>query len=375
MSFQFRNDFHVCPNPLGLDPYNMCEWDCRFCFIKQWERGWQKQKTKGGLEPYPLDDMRRRLKTAFDSNDLSKDNVIRSLRMGLPVIMGRKCEPFCPSEEEHRATKKCIRLLERYEVPFVVETRGVENVWDYLVDTDTKHGAHISIMFGDETVHDAMEPETPSYEKRWELAEKLKETGMYVGLIAEPVIATLNDSVHYYIDYADRAAEIGVDHVNFGELRIAGNVKTFADRLAEGGVDLLTAVQVKGGQWKDIGDLIFKTFNQREVPISTPDWVNFHDQNDCLSCCGLTKFHSCHGFNYQAALNRLKHKGRITWDDFANLNPFNQNAEERIRDRWNNEKTYYSLADVDGVEVVGQDEDENNIYGMKRRKTLMEVFG
>ena len=70
-----------------------------------------EEKAEKGLLPLKTEDLRRQLQTAFRSEKESSNPVILALRADQPVIIGRKCDPFCPSESSYRATKRCIRLL------------------------------------------------------------------------------------------------------------------------------------------------------------------------------------------------------------------------------------------------------------------------
>jgi len=368
LSLYIRSDYHCCPNPLSLDSYSACELNCLFCFCKQLEGGWLKN-VKGELKPYTTDRLEKQLRQAFRSNRDTKNPVILALRAGMPVILGRKSEPFCPAEREHHATEHMLKVLDDYGVNTVVETRMVEGVLGTVLRTNTE-GVNISMLFGDEKVRNLMEPETPPYEERWALARELKGAGLHVGMIAEPLIPTINDREEFYLDYARRAAEAGVDHVNFGELRVQ-NVRVAAEMFAEAGADLVEIVERASKVWISEGLKIFRAFEAQGVPVSTPDWVNFGTRNSCEGCCGLDPF-GVHHFTFQRALRVLEERGEVTFGDMADFNIFGERYAERFREIWNGKPGYYHLDDAPGVVVVGKDGDGNIVYG--RTKTLREVF-
>jgi|GEM_PF-6375864 len=377
MSFQLRGDYFVCPNPLGLDSYPICENNCAFCFIKQRESGWQRKKAEKGLHPIPTIEMEKVLKKAFNSEKEYQDPIVRALRYGLPVTIGRRSEPLCKSETKHRATRNCIKMLDDYHVPFLIETREVRHALDYLNNVDVKAGINISMLFGDESIHDRLEPGTSTYDQRWKLINDLNEcSSAYVSLIAEPFIFTATDDFDVIRGYAQKAKEFSVKHVNFGELRVTGGVIAFSERLKTAGVSLLKHFELIQENWLSVGREIFEIFRHYGVPISSPDWVNFNQYNSCYSCCGLDKFHSSHHFTFQHALNVIHATGSIDWDTFVEQNIFGESHIEKVRKIWNGDERYYTPADVEGIYRHGKDENGNAIYALvPKEKSLKEIFG
>lgn len=361
MSLYVRGDWHVCPNPLSLDTYNVCELDCRFCFVKQMERSWLKRKARGGLRPLGLRRLRNKLRMAFSWRGKDDDPVLAALRADLPVIVGRKCEPFCPSERTYEATRRALRLLSDYDVKVIVETRMVEGV--YETATDYADGVNISILFGDEKVRELMEPGTPPYEERWRLARELKEAGLYVGIIAEPLIHTINDREEFYEEFARKAADAGVDHVNFGELRVS-SVREADRGFRKAGISLMEVIRKKKVAWPSEGWKIMKVFKEYGIPVSSPDWVNFGFDNDREGCCGLDPF-GVHHLTFQYALRVIKRRGEVKVSDVLRRNVFGKGFETRFLRLWRGDHSYYSLKDVEGVKVVGVDEKGLPIYGLE----------
>ena len=217
MSLYVRGDFHVCPNPLCCDPYSICEYNCHYCFTKEMESGILKRKAEKGLRPNKVEELKRKLRIAFDTRQESKDPAILGLREGLPVLVGRKCDPLCPSERKYGVTLKMLRELKRYNVPSIMETKGVTSDHAYF---DNLSGVLVSLTPGTENLHDALEPGTPSFGERIKFAKILKDSGLWVGLVAEPIIPSVNDKQELFEEYSDMAVSIGVDHICFGGYRV-----------------------------------------------------------------------------------------------------------------------------------------------------------
>lgn len=367
MTIYVRGDFHCCPCPLSADPYTMCEYSCHYCFIVEMYEGMLKKKAEKGLLPNDPKIWKNKLHNAFDKRSESKDPTILALRSGLPVLVGRKCEPFCPTEKEAHATINLLRLLNEYGVKKVVEAKGTSVSPNDLIDL--ADGILVSIIPGGEKLHDTLEPGTPSFDERFKFAKALKGIGLWVGLTAEPILPTVNDSEKIIKEYAEKASEIGVDHVNFGEYRWH-NVKVANRRMKEAGLDLVKILG-SGDRWPEIGQRIFTILRDYGLKVSTPDWINFGLMNDCESCCGLDDFGVQH-FTHQASLQIIAERGRVTWSDIVKFNNLGNECEEKFKKIWNGDGRHYNLSDAKGVHKVDYDGSGNVIYGVSKK--LAEVF-
>jgi len=374
MSLHVRSDFYVCPNPLGMDTYTICENDCAFCFIKSYERGWQKKRAQAGLAPISTKELRNVL-TKARSEKKYHDPVIQAIRYGLPVTVGRKSEPFCKAEETYHATRDALKVLDEFDIPFIVETRETRHIVETMSKMTTKCGVNVSMLLGGGAAHDRMEPGTSEYTDRWEMIGTLKAMGMYVGLITEPFIFGLTEDWAEIEKFAMMASSYKVDHVNVGELRVTGDTVGFANRLAMAGVDLVESIRRTKDGWVPAGRKLFETFREHNVPISSPDWVNFFAKGSCYSCCGLDKFHSSHHFTFQHALELIQATATADWDTMLKCNPFGPVFAEKFRKIWNGDPRYYGLTDVKDVVKLETDENGNAVYGWKEcQKSLAEAF-
>jgi len=364
----------VCPNPLSGDSFSICEYDCSACFIKALEETILKNKAKKGLQPISRKNLQRTLGKAFRSERETKDPVIKALRFGLPVIIGRKCEPFCKSEAEHKATLEMLKLLKRYDAPTVVETKGLppEEVEPYFrVMSEMGCGVNITITPGDDELAKKLgEPTT--YSERWSLAHMLREIGLWVGITGEPIINGVNDSSKQIWEWAQNCNELKPTHVNFGDLRVS-SLKIMARRMAKASFDLAYIMKRKKETWFERGRDIFKLLHHYGLLVTTPDWVNFGMLNDTESCCGFTglkfKFHT---FTFQHAMLEVKRKGRVTFGEIGKNNIFGEKYAEKFREIWNGKGGYFNLSDVKGIVKKGRDGEGNVVYG--KAKSLESVF-
>lgn len=335
------------------------------------EHGLLKHKASKGLRPNKTDGLKKKLHLAFDTRRESKNPVVLALRAGLPVLIGRKCEPLCPSEDKYHATLEALKILNEYSVTAIMETKGVtnpRNEGEYFANLS---GVQVSVTPGTRTIHDSLEPSTPTFEERFSFAKALKDVGLWVGLTAEPIIPTVNDKNDYIVAYASMAVWAGVDHVNFGAYRVH-NPKLANSRMRLAGYDLGKILTEKARNWKKIGLRIFETLKSCGLKVSSPDWDLFYAQNSCESCCGLDQF-GVHHCTFQKACEILCKTSTVQWSEIASHCIFGEKYLNKFREIWNGKGGYYNLADISGVYRVGYDEDGNWVYG--RGKDLKEAFG
>jgi len=343
-----RGDFYVCPNPLSLDPYSICPYDCVFCFVKEMEQTMLKRKASKGFRPTSLDEVETKLRRAFNREREYNDPVVRALRESITVIIGRKTEPLSHLDQQN--TIRAIRLLKDYNYPMVIETKGYIAGDLFKLLSEAKVGINISVTPGSDELARKLEPGLPVYSERFRLAKELREIGIWVGIKSEPIIPSVNDNPSDIDRFVENCVEAGVNH------------------------DMTAIIRAKKAHWVKIGRYIFDKLRSAGMPVTSPDWVNFGLVNSCESCCGLDGSFPFHKFTLQHALNLIKQKGRVTLEEMAKFNIFGDEYFEKFRKVWNNkENRYYSLADVKGIKVVGYDDDNNKIYGKARDVT--GVFG
>lgn len=374
MSLYVRGDFHCCPNALSGDSYSICQYGCKYCFILDAYETYLKKKADAGFLPYNNDMLERTLRFAFRSRKGAKNPVALGLRAGLPVILGRKSEPFCKSESEFKATLKNLRIFKEYDVPTVIETKGLPPPREaeyFKLLSEMTSAVNITITPGDDELSKKLNEPT-TYSERLRFAHFLKDSGIRVGITGEPIISGVNDGSKQIFEWAENCRELKPSHVNFGDFRI-GTLKFVNRRMKEAGYDLVEIVRRKKESWIDRGNDIFKILHQFGLKVTTPDWINFGFMNDTESCCGFReepfKFHK---FTFQHAMIEIKKRGRVTFGRIAKENIFGEAFLNKFREIWNGKGGYFNLSDIEGVGRLGFDGEGDVIYG--RVKGLEEVF-
>lgn len=326
-----------------------------------------KRTYEKGLIPTDIKELDNLLKNAFGSEKESTNPTVLALRAKLPVIIGRKSEPFCHQEKELKNTEKMMKVLHDYGV--VVTAEGKANNIDATIMSKYATGVLVSIMPAPFGAHKVLEPGLPTPDERFKFAKEMKDIGLYVSITGEPLLLPPREG--FLERYANKCREAGADHVNFGEFRTSNPKLAYMD-MKSVGLNLKDYMSHMKDHWVEEGQAFMKAIRQVGIKCSTPDWVNFGFDNDYLGCCGISKF-GVHKFNFQYAMKILKERGKVSFSDIEKLNIFGEEFKEKFRKIWNDPTKYYGLKDVKGVIPLGLDGDGNRIYGkgLPRERLLM----
>jgi DNA repair photolyase len=311
-----------------------------------------KKVYQKGLVPTDIPTLEAKIKTALGQKE-SKDPTILAIRAGLPVIIGRKSEPLCPSNKTYNNTEKMLKIFHDNGIKSFVETKNIDSsIAKYAT------GVLVSIMPAPFGIHKIIEPGLPHPDERLKFAKEMKQMGLFVGITGEPLMIPPREG--FYENLAIKFRDTGADHVNFGEFRTS-NPTISHEKMKSAGLDLLSYMSYMKSNWVQVANEFMSAMKSVGLKCSSPDWVNFAKKNSCFGCCGIDGFGS-HKFNFQYAVKVLEEKKRVHFSDLSKHNIFGEEYEKKFKKVWNSPKLYYSLLDIEGVREVGEDED-GRIYG------------
>jgi len=172
----------------SINPYRGCEHGCIYCFARP-------SHAYLGLSP-GLD---------FETRLFMKPEAARLLEAELrrpgydcrTIAMGTNTDPYQPLEREHGITRSVLQVLQRFNHPVGIVTKSdlIRRDIDILSDMATRGLAKVAISVTtlDGGLARRMEPRASTPHKRLKAVRALSAAGVPVGVLAAPMIPSLNE--------------------------------------------------------------------------------------------------------------------------------------------------------------------------------------
>ncbi len=171
-----------------INPFRGCTHACIYCYARG-SHAWLELDTG----------------TGFDNEVVVKTNVAEVLRRELtrrswsrePVALGTNTDPYQRAEGRYRLMPAIISALAESGTPFSLLTKGTLLRRDLpLLERAAQQvpvGLGVSIAVGDEALHEALEPGTPSPRARLDMVRAITDAGLGCGVMVAPVLPWLTD--------------------------------------------------------------------------------------------------------------------------------------------------------------------------------------
>jgi DNA repair photolyase len=163
-----------------LATYSGCPYKCLYCYMPSVLRGLPDKQ--GGWGNY------------LDSRSQSIEWIKRHLEEieGAALFLSATTDPYNPYEARFGLTRRLLEVLAGSKMGFLlISTRGtlVERDIDLFTDARMRGRIEVGVSLPSnlQAVHSAIEPYTPSFARRFEVARKLKEAGIPVRIHAAPM--------------------------------------------------------------------------------------------------------------------------------------------------------------------------------------------
>ena len=202
----------------SINPYRGCEHGCVYCFARP---------THAWLGLSPGLDFETRLFAKPRAAELL-DAELRAPSYAPRVIaIGTNTDPYQPVERTLRVTRSILEVLDRFNHPVGITTKGARVVRD--IDILGPMAARrlakvaISVTTLDAKRARAMEPRAPAPEKRLAAIRDLSAAGIPVAVMVAPLIPGLTD--HEIEPILERAADAGATQAGYVLLRLPLELK------------------------------------------------------------------------------------------------------------------------------------------------------
>jgi len=184
-----------------LAPYSGCSYGCDYCYVPDVQ--WNLPDRLGGWGNY--------LNTRSQSVAWLRRHI--GELDGTSLFLSATTDPYNPYEAQYRLTRGMLEVIADSKIAFVlVSTRGLVVLRDLDIFTDPRMRGRIevgiSIPSDLPTVHQAIEPYTPAFARRFEVAGRLKAARVPVRIHAAPMALHSPD---FYTMAAESANWLWID--------------------------------------------------------------------------------------------------------------------------------------------------------------------
>ena len=145
------------------------------------------------------------------------EQALRSKRHKCMIGTGAMCDPYLPAEKELQLTRKCLKLIDRYEYGVTVLTKSnlVLRDLDLLQSINRKAKAvlQMTLTTYDEELCRKLEPNVSTTRERFEVLMRCKELGIPTLVWMTPILPFINDTrenIEGLLDYCLQAGVQGI---------------------------------------------------------------------------------------------------------------------------------------------------------------------
>ena len=196
---------------LTINPYQGCQHRCGYCYATY---EWSPQ---------------------FYDKIYAKSNAAEVLRNELmswrsetiePVMVSSATDPYQPAELRYGLTRKCIEVLQEYNVPYYVFTKSTIISRDLSLHQGYKQNCFLvwSITTCNEKLRRIIEPGTPPADHIFSIISKFTDAGINCGVNIDPIIPLVTDSEEEVESILNNCNRSGVGYVFGALLRLRADI-------------------------------------------------------------------------------------------------------------------------------------------------------
>ena len=143
-----------------------------------------------------------------------------------PVMVSSATDPYQPAELKYGITRKCIQILQKYNVPYYIFTKSTIIKRDLGLHKQYNNNCFIvwSITTCNEKIRRIIEPGTPPASVMFEVIKKFTDEGILCGVNIDPIMPLITDSPNSIESILDSCHNAGVHYVFGTVLRLRRDI-------------------------------------------------------------------------------------------------------------------------------------------------------
>lgn len=198
-------------NGLAINPYQGCGHRCAYCYATyEWSPEFYDRIYAKSNAPEVLDKQLASWKS--DTID--------------PVMVASATDAYQPAELRFRLTRRCLEVLQKYNVPYYIFTKSAIIERDLELHRQYRHNCFIvwSITTCNEKIRRVVEPGTAPAGRILAAVKKFTDAGVCCGVNVDPIMPLVTDSDWELDAVADACKAAGLRHMFGAMLRLRTDI-------------------------------------------------------------------------------------------------------------------------------------------------------
>jgi DNA repair photolyase len=196
---------------LTINPYQGCHHRCGYCYATyEWSPEFYDKIYSKSNAPEILE---------YQLRTWKRETIE-------PVMVSSATDPYQPAELKFELTRKCVKVLQKYNVPYYVFTKSSIISRDLELHKQYKDNCFIiwSITTSDEKIRRVVEPGTTPTFAMFAVIKKFSDAGIRCGVNIDPIMPLITDSVSNLESLLNNCLRTGVSYVLGAILRLRADI-------------------------------------------------------------------------------------------------------------------------------------------------------
>ncbi len=197
---------------LAINPYQGCSHRCAYCYATY---EWSPEFYDRIYAKSNADEVLDRQLAIWNSDTIDT------------VMVASATDAYQPAELRYGLTRKCVQVLQKYNVPYCVFTKSATIIErDLELHRKYRHNCFLiwSITTVDERKRRVIEPGTPPASRLFETIKKFTDAGVCCGVNVDPIMPLVTDADEDLEAIVKACSEAGLNHVFGAMLRLRADI-------------------------------------------------------------------------------------------------------------------------------------------------------
>jgi DNA repair photolyase len=196
---------------LAINPYQGCGHRCAYCYATyEWSPEFYDKIYAKSNAPQVLD----RQLAAWKAATID------------PVMVASATDAYQPAELRFGLTRRCVEVLQKYNVPYYVFTKSA--IIERDLELHKKYGNNCFLVWSitacSERIRRVVEPGTPPASRIFAAIKKFTDAGVCCGVNIDPIMPLVTDSESELDAVVDACKAAGLRHVFGAMLRMRADI-------------------------------------------------------------------------------------------------------------------------------------------------------